>query len=330
MGVEPREEAERAWANLAARESSLLFLDQYVGIERIALLAGFAPRGLTGFTPAQRAVGQLLRDAEPAIPAKSLRQLEECGEKTLAGLKHGEDGKVVALGDPAVCGDSAAGTPSEDSERPSTAADWWPFFFRSVQGRLCEVLVPALVAGHANSDAQLEQRSACLRAACGVLWTLEQVHYGPVQAPLLARSLIEALALSPADEHAPLVADVLTGCDADRLLVGLRPPPGEAAAWRFSSDYRTCLWGAARFAFTETQSRIIRALHEERAQSGCGLGLDALRQRAELEKHRAGGVSQGGVIRNAFRKKSGMHPCWDQMLRKSGRDVFELVPPPVD
>ncbi len=314
MNTEARQEAERAWANLAGQESSLLFLDQYAGIERIALLAGFAARGLTGYGQLQRVVGQLLCDGSEAIPAKRMVQLEARTERMLAALRHGDEGRVFV-----------------DKEADgSTANEWWPFFFRSAQSRLCEVLVPALVAGHANAAAELEPRSACLRAACGVLWTIEQVHYGPAQAPLLARTMIEALELPPADEHRGLVEGVLASCDEAQLLDLLLPPQGEAGPWRFSSDYRICRWGPARFSFTDTQSRIVRALHEEYERTGCGLGADALCREAGLERNRAEGVSVGSAIRNAFRKKSCMHPCWDAMVRKSGRDVFELVPPPTD
>ena len=77
MNTEARQEAERAWANLAGQESALLFLDPYAGIGRIALLAGFAARGLSGFGQVQRVVGQLLGDGSEAILAKRMAHWAE-------------------------------------------------------------------------------------------------------------------------------------------------------------------------------------------------------------------------------------------------------------
>ncbi len=319
MGTTARREAEVAWANLAGRRSSLLHLDQYAGIERVGLLAGFAARGLTGFSQLHRMTGELLRESEEAIPEADFTRLTSTAERMLVSLRTGDDGQarvrpesVAPLVGPA-----------------SGAADLWASFHRAVAEHVCELLVHALLAGHANDSADLERRSACLRAACSTFWVLENEHYGPVQAPSLARRAIEELDLSSADELRPLLEAVRMRCSVEQLLEQLersKSPRGDAASWQFASDYRTCIWGSKRFLFSDAQSKIIRALWEERHKTDCGLGVDALRKRAKLTQLPSG-VSSGGIIRHCFRTSQGMHPCWDAMLKKRERDLFELVAP---
>jgi hypothetical protein len=98
------------------------------------------------------------------------------------------------------------------------------------------------------------------------------------------------------------------------------PPRSESGSIRFSSDYRSCVWGKTTYSFTTMQASVVGLLAEARARGTPDLAKETL-----LEEAGSARTSQDARLRDVFRG----NPALGQMIvRGERKGTYRLADPP--